>query len=66
VFEASKTAALDVDAHPHMLRHAAGYFLINNRCDVRFVQQFLGHKSMSNTARYTTLTPNALASVRVR
>jgi type 1 fimbriae regulatory protein FimB/type 1 fimbriae regulatory protein FimE len=59
-------AKLDVRAHPHMLRHAAGYFLINNDVDVRLVQSFLGHKSISTTAHYTALAPGRLAGVRVR
>jgi type 1 fimbriae regulatory protein FimB/type 1 fimbriae regulatory protein FimE len=66
VREAGKLAKLDVEAHPHMLRHAAGYYLINNNTDVRTVQAFLGHKSINTTAHYTALAPGRLAAVRVR
>ena len=39
-------------AHPHALRHAAGYSLINNDVDVRLVQEFLGHKTPAMTMQY--------------
>src|ERR1039457_6156911 len=43
VREAGQQAGLDVAAHPHMLRHAAGYFLANEGLDTRLTQEFLGH-----------------------
>jgi len=52
-------------AHPHALRHAAGYFLINAEHDVRLVQDFLGHKSAAMTMHYTAVAPARLAAVRV-
>ena len=66
VKEAGEAAELDVDAHPHMLRHAAGYFLINEGHDVRVAQDFLGHKNIASTAIYTALSPRRLAAGRVR
>jgi integrase len=66
VKEAGEAAGLEVTAHPHMLRHAAGYFLINEGTDVRLVQDFLGHKNIQTTAHYTRLTPTRLAALRVR
>ncbi len=45
VREAGQEAGLDADAHPHMLRHAAGYFLANEGVDTRLIQEFLGHLS---------------------
>src|SRR5262252_10177102 len=44
VREAGKLAKLDVEAHPHMLRHAAGYMLANEGTDTRLIQDFLGHR----------------------
>jgi integrase len=66
VREAGKLADLDVEAHPHMLRHAAGYFLANEGTDTRLIQQFLGHKDIRHTAHYTEISPKRLAAVRVR
>jgi type 1 fimbriae regulatory protein FimB/type 1 fimbriae regulatory protein FimE len=52
--------------HPHMLRHGAGYSLINQGHDLRTVQEFLGHKNITSTAIYTALDQARLAKVRVR
>ena len=40
-----------------MLRHACGYELANKGTDTRAIQQYLGHRSISNTVRYTELSP---------
>ena len=40
-----------------MLRHATGYKLANDGVDTRTLQAYLGHKSISNTVRYTELSP---------
>jgi type 1 fimbriae regulatory protein FimB len=44
-----------LDIHPHMLRHSCGYALINKGTDVRTIQAYLGHRSISSTVRYTNL-----------
>jgi type 1 fimbriae regulatory protein FimB len=66
VREAGEAAGLGVAVHPHMLRHGAGYALINDGIDVRLVQEFLGHASITSTAIYTAISPKRLAGVRVR
>ena len=66
VREAGKLAGLGDELHPHMLRHGAGYALINDGVDVRLVQEFLGHASITSTAIYTAISPKRLAAVRVR
>jgi integrase len=66
VMEAGKVAGFPFKAHPHMLRHAAGYSLINAGNDVRMVQVYLGHKNIASTAIYTEISPKLLAGVRVR
>ena len=66
VREAGKLARLDVEAHPHMLRHATGYSLANEGTDTRLIQAFLGHADIRHTAHYTALSPKRLAGVRVR
>jgi type 1 fimbriae regulatory protein FimB len=47
----------DLEIHPHMLRHACGYCLANRRADTRLIQDYLGHKNISHTVRYTKLAP---------
>jgi len=66
VREGGKLAKLDVEAHPHMLRHAAGYMLANEGTDTRLIQAFLGHTDIRHTAHYTALSPKRLAAIRVR
>jgi type 1 fimbriae regulatory protein FimB len=66
VREAGRLAELDMEAHPHQLRHAAGYSLANQGVDTRLIQGFLGHKDIRHTVTYTELSPQRLAAVRVR
>ena len=54
------------DAHPHMLRHSAGYCLVNQGQDMRLIQDFLGHKTPMMTQHYTAMSPRRLAALRVR
>ena len=43
--------------HIHMLRHSCGYALANAGHDTRGIQDYLGHKAIQHTVRYTELTP---------
>jgi integrase len=43
-------------AHAHMLRHACGYALANKGHDTRAIQDWLGHRSIQHTTRYTELS----------
>jgi integrase len=43
--------------HCHMLRHACGYALANAGHDTRALQDWLGHRSIQHTVRYTELSP---------
>jgi hypothetical protein len=40
----------------HMLRHACGYALANAGHDTRRIQDWLGHRSIQHTTRYTQLS----------
>lgn len=46
-------AGIDIVVHPHMLRHACGYSLADNGCDTRLIQDYLGHRNIHHTVRYT-------------
>ena len=48
----------DLNVHPHMLRHAAGYKLANDGRDTRSLQHYLGHRNIQHTTRYTELASN--------
>jgi hypothetical protein len=41
-----------------MLRHGTGYKLANDGQDTRAIQQYLGHRNIQNTTRYTDLAPD--------
>jgi site-specific recombinase XerD len=49
----------DLKVHPHALRHSTGYAQVNKGMDIRKLQVFMGHKEISNTARYTVLNAGA-------
>ena len=60
---ASRRAGLDRPVRPHQLRHACGYYLANKGCDLRLIQDYLGHKQIQNTVRYTALNPSRFAGL---
>jgi integrase len=41
--------------HPHMLRHACGFKLANDGHDTRALQDYLGHRQIQHTVRYTDM-----------
>ena len=49
--------------HAHMLRHACGYALANAGHDTRLIQDWLGHRAIQHTARYTELSPTRFKDV---
>jgi integrase len=57
VAQAGERAGLPVKAYAHLLRHSCGYYLANKGCDLRLIQDYLGHKQIRNTVRYTALNP---------
>ena len=58
ISRAGKVAEIDFPVHPHMLRHACGYYLANKGVDTRTIQDYLGHVSIMHTVRYTELSPH--------
>jgi site-specific recombinase XerD len=57
VKRAGQKAGLPFQVHAHMLRHSAGYKLAGDGHDTRAIQDYLGHRNISNTVRYTELSP---------
>ncbi len=55
VARAGTQAGIGIPVHPHMLRHATGYYLANKGVDTRTIQAYLGHRNIMHTVRYTQL-----------
>ena len=53
----NEVAALPFSAHPHMLRHACGFALADQGADTRLIQDYLGHRNIQHTVRYTAANP---------
>jgi len=49
-------AGFPFQVHAHMLRHACGYALANAGHDTRRIQDWLGHRSIQHTVRYSELS----------
>jgi integrase/recombinase XerC len=56
-------AGLQVDVHPHMLRHSFASHVLQSSGDLRAVQEMLGHASIASTQVYTHLDFQHLAKV---
>jgi len=50
-------AGLSLPIYPHMLRHACGFALADQGADTRLIQDYLGHRNIQHTVRYTATNP---------
>jgi type 1 fimbriae regulatory protein FimB len=53
VLWAGARAKLPFRVHPHMLRHSTGFYLANKGFDTRLIQDYLGHRNIAHTVKYT-------------
>ena len=53
VREVGVRAKLSFSVNPHMIRHSTGFYLANKGFDTRLIQDYLGHKNISHTVKYT-------------
>jgi len=60
---AGRAANLPFPIHAHMLRHSTGYALAARGMDTRRLQHYLGHASITNTVRYTAMSPEPFKDI---
>ena len=50
-------------AHPQMLRHGCGYALVEQKTETQVIQQYLGHRYLLHTLKYTAQRPIQFATL---
>jgi len=58
-----KSKKIDIKISPHKLRHACAIGMLKNNADIRMIQRLLGHRRLTSTQVYTTVTINDLKHV---
>jgi len=56
-------AGIPVFTTPHTLRHSMATDLLNQGVDLRTIQEFLGHRSITSTQIYTHVTNKRLRDI---
>lgn len=63
VIERAKAAGITKRVTPHVFRHSLATDLLKQGVDIRFVSEFLGHRSLNNTMIYTHIVNSQLKDI---
>jgi site-specific recombinase XerD len=58
-------AGLGPKIHPHMLRHSCGFDMTERMIPTRYIQEWLGHKNIQHTVRYTEMGAGRFKKVKM-
>ena len=58
-----KKLSIKTHVTPHVLRHSFATDMLNNGCDIKVVQEILGHSSLRATEIYTHVTNESIKKV---
>ena len=59
----AKLAGINKKVTPHVLRHSLATTLLSKGVDIRYIQELLGHSSLSITQIYTHVVPRQLKEI---
>ena len=59
----AEKSGVNINLHPHLLRHSMATHVLESSQDIRLVQELLGHADIATTQVYTHLNFNHLAKV---
>jgi integrase/recombinase XerD len=66
VQELARLVGFDKEIYPHLFRHSFATHLLENDCDLRVIQELLGHADITTTAVYRHLDVRKLKEVHRR
>lgn len=59
----AKAAGVELHITPHMFRHTFATALMDENVNIRYIQQLLGHSSITTTQIYTHISTNKIRHI---